>query len=101
MAKTSSIQRNMKRVKLAAKYAEQRKKLKAIVRSETASAAQKDNANRKLQALPRNASPVRIRNRCQLTGRARGYVRRFGLSRIAFREMALQGNIPGVRKASW
>ena len=101
MAKTSSIQRNMKRVKLAAKYAEQRKKLKAIVRSETASAAQKDNANRKLQALPRNASPVRIRNRCQLTGRARGYVRRFGLSRIAFREMALQGNVPGVRKASW
>jgi small subunit ribosomal protein S14 len=101
MAKTSSIQRNLKRVKLAAKYADQRKKLKAIVRSETASAAQKDNANRKLQSLPRNASPVRIRNRCQLTGRARGYVRRFGLSRIAFREMALQGNIPGVRKASW
>ncbi|MGH7594514.1 MAG: 30S ribosomal protein S14 [Gemmatimonadales bacterium] len=101
MAKTSSIQRNLKRIKLAAKYADQRKKLKAVVRSESATPAQKDNANRKLQALPRNASPVRIRNRCQVTGRSRAYVRRFGLSRIAFREMALQGNIPGVRKASW
>ena len=56
---------------------------------------------RKLQALPRNSSPVRIKNRCQVTGRAHAYVRRFGLSRIAFREMALEGKIPGVRKASW
>jgi small subunit ribosomal protein S14 len=101
MAKTSSIQRNLKRVKLAAKYADQRKKLKAVIRSESATPAQKDTATRKLQAMPRNASPVRVRNRCQLTGRSRAYVRRFGLSRIAFREMALQGNIPGVRKASW
>jgi small subunit ribosomal protein S14 len=101
MAKTSSIQRNLKRIKLTAKFADQRKKLKAIIRSETATQAQKDNATRKLQAMPRNSSPVRIRNRCQLTGRSRAYVRRFGLSRIAFRENALQGNIPGVRKASW
>ncbi len=101
MAKTSSIQRNLKRTKLAAKHGEQRKKLKAVVASLTATPAQKETANRKLQALPRNASPVRVVNRCQMTGRARGYVRRFGLSRIAFREMALSGMIPGVRKASW
>lgn len=101
MAKTSSIQRNLKRIRLTAKHAEQRKQLKAVIRSETATQAQKDAANRKIQALPRNASPVRVVNRCQLTGRSRAYVRRFGLSRIAFREMALEGKIPGVRKASW
>jgi len=101
MAKTSSIQRNLKRTRLTARYAEQRKQLKAVVRSLTATQAEKDMAIRKLQALPRNASPVRIRNRCQVSGRSRGYVRRFGLSRIAFREMALEGKIPGVRKASW
>ncbi len=101
MAKTSSIQRNLKRIKLTAKYADQRKKLKAVISSLTATPAQKDMANRKLQAIPRNASPVRVVNRCLLTGRSRAYVRRFGLSRIAFRENALQGNIPGVRKASW
>jgi small subunit ribosomal protein S14 len=101
MAKTSSIQRNDKRKKLAAKYAEQRKKLKAIISSLTATPAEKETANRKMQALPRNASPVRIRNRCQVSGRSRAYVRRFGLSRIAFRELALEGKIPGVRKASW
>jgi small subunit ribosomal protein S14 len=101
MAKTSSIQRNLKRTRLAAKYDQQRKQLKAVIRSITATQADKETAIRKLQALPRNASPVRIRNRCQLTGRPRGFVRRFGLSRIAFREMALEGKIPGVRKASW
>lgn len=101
MAKTSSVQRNLKRIKLAAKFNDQRKKLKLVIRSETATPAQKDSATRKLQAIPRNASPVRIRNRCQMTGRSRAYVRRFGLSRIAFREMALEGKIPGVRKASW
>ncbi len=101
MAKTSSIQRNLKRIKLTAKYAEQRKKLKTTISSLTATPAQKDAANRKLQAMPRNSSPVRIHSRCQLTGRSRAYVRRFGLSRISFREMALEGKIPGVRKASW
>jgi small subunit ribosomal protein S14 len=101
MAKTSSIQRNDKRKKLTAKYAEQRKKLKAVIMSLTATPAEKDTANRKMQALPRNSSPVRIRNRCQVSGRSRAYVRRFGLSRIAFRELALEGKIPGVRKASW
>lgn len=101
MAKTSSIQRNLKRQKLAAKFNDQRKKLKEIIRSEKVSQKDKDEAIRKLQAIPRNASPVRVRNRCQLTGRSRAYVRRFGLSRIAFRELALEGKLPGVRKASW
>ncbi len=101
MAKTSSIQRNEKRKKLTAKHAEQRKKLKAVIMSLTATPDEKEMANRKMQALPRNSSAVRIRNRCQVSGRSRAYVRRFGLSRIAFRELALEGKIPGVRKASW
>ncbi|MEP6591551.1 MAG: 30S ribosomal protein S14 [Gemmatimonadota bacterium] len=101
MAKTSSVQRNLKRIKLAAKYNDQRLKLKKIIRSETVTQMEKDNAIRKMQEIPRNASPVRVRNRCQMSGRSRAYVRRFGLSRIAFREQALEGKIPGVRKASW
>ncbi len=101
MAKTSWMQRNLKRTRLVAKHGEQRKKLKAVISSLAATQAQKDAAIRKLQALPRNSSPVRVVNRCQLTGRSRAYVRRFGLSRIAFRELALEGKIPGVRKASW
>lgn len=101
MAKTSWMQRNLKRTRLVAKHGEQRKKLKAVISSQDATQAQKDAAIRKIQALPRNSSPVRVVNRCQLTGRSRAYVRRFGLSRIAFRELALEGKIPGVRKASW
>jgi small subunit ribosomal protein S14 len=101
MAKTSSMMRNAKRIKLAAKWNEERKRLKAVIRDPQAGPVDKDQAMRKLQAMPRNASPTRIRNRCQMTGRSRGFVRRFGLSRIAFREMALEGKIPGVRKASW
>lgn len=101
MAKTSSLMRNEKRTKLAAKWNEERKRLKAIIRDLQAGPADKEMAQRKLQAMPRNASPTRIRNRCQMTGRPRAFVRRFGLSRIAFREMALEGKLPGVRKASW
>ncbi|MBK6494531.1 MAG: 30S ribosomal protein S14 [Gemmatimonadetes bacterium] len=101
MAKTSWIERNEKRKTLTARHREQRTKLKAVIRSLTANEAEKDAAMRKLQALPRNSSPVRIKNRCQVSGRAHAFVRRFGLSRIAFREMALEGKIPGVRKASW
>jgi small subunit ribosomal protein S14 len=101
MAKTSWIERNKKRKVLSAKYLEQRLKLKAIIKSLTATDSEKEQAMRKMQALPRNSAPVRIKNRCQVTGRAHAYVRRFGLSRIAFREMALEGKIPGVRKASW
>ena len=101
MAKTSWIERNDKRIKLAAKWNDQRKQLKATIKSLTATQAEKDAANKKLQAMPRNASPSRVVNRCSMTGRSRAFVRRFGLSRIAFREQALEGKIPGVRKASW
>jgi small subunit ribosomal protein S14 len=89
MAKTSVIARQKKREKLVAQYAEKRAALKAAG----------DYAG--LDALPKNASPVRLKNRCQLTGRPRGYIRYFGLSRVSFRDMALNGKIPGVRKASW
>ena len=89
MAKTSQIARNAKRVKLVAQFAEKRAALKA--------AGDWDG----LQALPKNSSPVRIKNRCAITGRGRGYLRAFGLSRIQFREMAREGKIPGVKKASW
>ena len=89
MAKKSIIARNAKRVKMVAKYAEKRAALKAAG----------DYAA--LDLLPKNASPVRVKNRCQLTGRPRSYMRHFGVSRIMFRDMALNGKIPGVVKASW
>ena len=89
MAKTSQIARNAKKVKLVEKYAEKRAALKAAGDWEG------------LQKLPKNSSPVRVKNRCALTGRSRGYVRAFGLSRIKFRELAREGKIPGVKKASW
>jgi small subunit ribosomal protein S14 len=89
MAKKSIIARQAKREAMVAKYAEKRKALKKAG----------DYAG--LDLLPRNASPVRLKNRCQLTGRPRGYIRYFGLSRITFRDMALDGKIPGVKKASW
>ena len=89
MSKTSVIARNLKREKLVAKYAEKRKELK------------KAGDLKGLDKLPKNSSPVRVRNRCKLTGRPRGYIRIFGLSRIKFREMAVDGKIPGITKASW
>jgi small subunit ribosomal protein S14 len=89
MAKTSWIARQNKRRRMVAQYAEKRRKLKAEGNYEA------------LQRIPRNASPVRLRNRCKLTGRARGYLRTFGICRIVFRQMALAGKIPGVRKSSW
>jgi len=89
MAKESMKAREVKRQKIVAKYAEKRKALK------------KAGDYAALQKLPKNASPVRLHNRCKLTGRPKGYMRQFGLSRVTFREMANQGLIPGVRKASW
>ncbi|MBT8235613.1 MAG: 30S ribosomal protein S14 [Bacteroidia bacterium] len=89
MAKESMKARERKRAKMVAKYAEKRKALKEAGDYEA------------LQKLPRNASPVRLHNRCKLTGRPKGYMRTFGISRVTFREMANQGLIPGVRKASW
>lgn len=89
MAKKSWLAREKKRERTVAKYADRRAAMKAAGDWEG------------LQKLPRDASPVRMRNRCRLSGRSRGYLRRFGLSRIAFRDMARAGLIPGVRKASW
>lgn len=89
MARKAAIARQRKREKLVAKYAAKRKALKEA------------GDYQALALLPRNSSPVRLHNRCMLTGRPRGYIRRFGVSRIMFRELALQGKIPGVKKASW
>lgn len=101
MAKKSSVVKNNKRRALSARYNTQRLALKAIVKDDSLSLEDRLAAAAKLQALPRNSSPVRIRNRCALTGRARAYMGFFNLSRIKFRECALQGILPGVRKASW
>jgi small subunit ribosomal protein S14 len=101
MAKTSKIVRNEQRKALVAKHAEKRQALRAVVKSATASDEEKQAAYKALRALPRDSSPTRVRNRCAMTGRPRAFLRQFGLSRITFREMALQGLIPGVTKASW
>lgn len=100
MAKESMKAREVKRAKMVAKYAEKRAALKKIINT-TDDPAEAYEAERKLQAIPHNASPVRMHNRCKLTGRPKGYLRMFGLSRIQFREMASNGLIPGVKKASW
>lgn len=89
MAKLSSIVKNQKKARVVAKYAAKRKALKAA------------NDYEGLQQLPRNASPTRVRNRCSLTGRSRGFIGKYGISRIKFRELALDGKIPGIRKSSW
>ena len=99
MAKESRKAREVKRAKLVAKYAEKRAALKKIVNS--GDPVEAFEAAQKLQAIPRNANPIRLHNRCKLTGRPKGYIRLFGLSRIQFREMASSGLIPGVKKASW
>jgi len=101
MATKASIERNLKRQRLVEKYAAQRAELKAILANPETSDEDFFAAQRKLSKLPRNSSPVRVRNRCNLTGRSRAYIRRFGLSRITFRELALSGKLPGVTKASW
>jgi len=101
MAKKSSIEKNERRKRMTQQYAAKRKAFKAIMHDPKSTEAQKLAAQTGLQKLPRNSAPERIRNRCSMTGRSRGYVATFGLSRIAFREMALMGLIPGVRKASW
>lgn len=101
MAKKSMIQRELKRAKLVAKYAAKRAELKAIIRNPQSSDEERAEAQTRLQALPRNASPVRGRNRCQITGRPKGYYRKFGLGRNKLREAAMKGEIPGLSKASW
>lgn len=101
MAKTSKVVKNEMRKKTVAQYAERRAELKKIINSPASSVEAVDEAVMKLQKLPRNASAVRVRNRCSQTGRPRGFLRKFGISRIALRELALEGQIPGVVKSSW
>jgi len=101
MAKLSLINRENKRRAVVAKFAPKRAQLIAVIRNAHASDEDKDAARAMLQALPRNASPVRLRNRCVLTGRARGVYRKFGLGRSKLRDIAMRGEIPGMIKASW
>ena len=101
MAKISKVVKNNKRKKLTAQYAERRAALKKIINNPGATPEEVDAAVMKLQKIPRDASPIRVRNRCSQTGRPRGFLRKFGMSRVALRELALQGQIPGVTKSSW
>ena len=101
MAKLSLINREKKREALVAKYAAKRAELAAIIQDQSKSEDERYEARLKLQQLPRNANPTRLRNRCQLTGRPRGTFRQFGLGRIKLRDAAMSGEIPGLVKASW
>ncbi len=101
MSKTSSVYRNLKRVKMAAKYANRRQKQKAIAMDKNATPEERMQAQFALQKLPRNSAKCRIRNRCRITGRSRSYYRKFGLSRVELRDLASFGEIPGLVKSSW
>jgi small subunit ribosomal protein S14 len=101
MAKLSVINREAKRRATVKKFADRRKALLSMLQDPKATDEAKDEARAKLQALPRNASPVRLRNRCAMTGRPRGTFRKFGLGRNKIREIAMRGEIPGMIKASW
>ena len=101
MAKLSMINRDVKRVKIAGKFAAKRAALKAVIDDSSKSDEDRYEARLKLQQLPRNASPTRQRNRCAITGRSRGVFRKFGLGRMKLRELAMKGEIPGMTKASW
>ena len=101
MAKVSMINREKRRTKLVGKYASKRAELKAIVADPEVGFEEKQEAMFALQKLPRDSSPVRQRNRCQITGRPRGFYRKFGLSRNKLREATMRGDVPGLRKASW
>lgn len=101
MAKKSAIEKNKKRTRLVQKYAARRAALKAMARDDSLTPEERFNARLKLAKLPRNASPVRVRNRCLITGRPRSFYRKFKMSRIALRELAASGQIPGMVKSSW
>lgn len=101
MAKMALINREQKRRDMVAKFASKRAALQAIIDNSKLSDEERAQARAKLQALPRDSSPVRLRNRCALTGRPRGTFRKFGLGRIKVREFAMRGEIPGIVKASW
>ena len=101
MAKLALINREAKRRKMVEKFKAKRETLEAIVNDESRSEEERFEARLKIQALPRNSSPVRLRNRCQLTGRPRGVFRKFGLGRSKLRDFVMRGEVPGVTKASW
>lgn len=100
MAKKSSIEKNERRKRMVAKYAKERAELKSIAQNLNKPIEERMQARQQLAMLPLNSSPNRVRNRCEITGRPRGYMRFFGLSRIAMRELALKGQLPGVRKGN-
>ncbi|MGR8947244.1 MAG: 30S ribosomal protein S14 [Gammaproteobacteria bacterium] len=101
MAKKSMVNREHKRTKLAARYADKRAQLKALIVNPESSFEEREEAVIKLQKMPRDSSPVRGRNRCRLTGRPHGFYRKFGLSRNELRRLAMEGHVPGLVKASW
>ena len=101
MAKQSQVLRDRRRKQLIEKYAEKRAKLRKVLKDANASIDEKLEAQEKFAKLPRNSCPTRLKRRCEVTGRARGYYRKFGISRIALRELALRGMLPGMRKSSW
>ena len=101
MAKKSQVMKNLKRQKFVDRYAEKRSKLLSVIKDPKTSIDEKRLAYLEIEKMPRDANPIRVRNRCNVTGRPRGVYRKFGLSRITFRELASKGMIPGVSKASW
>ena len=101
MAKTSAIQKNLKRIKLVKKYAKKRAALKKIINNKKLDLSERFDAQLKLNKLPKNSAKIRIRNRCEVTGRPHGVYRKLKISRIALRDMASSGKIPGITKASW
>lgn len=101
MAKTSAIEKNKRRIRLVKKYSGRRLRLKAIAKDKSLPAEERFAARLKLAKLPRNSAPVRVRSRCLITGRPRAVYRKFRLSRIALRELASAGHIPGMVKSSW
>lgn len=101
MAKVSAVERNLKRQLLVIKFADKRAELKELARNKDLPVEERMAAQMKLSALPRNSAPTRVRNRCQVTGRPRGYYRKMKMSRIALRELGSQGLLPGLVKSSW
>ncbi len=101
MAKTSAVEKNRKRIRMVEKFSSKRAQLKAIASDQSVPAEERFLARLKLAKLPRNSAPTRIRNRCELSGRPRGYYRKFKISRIALRDLASRGHIPGMVKSSW
>ena len=101
MAKTSAVQKNLKRIKLVKKYAKKREALKKIINNRKLELSERFNAQLKLNKLPKNSAKIRIRNRCEVSGRPHGVYRKLKISRIALRQLGLQGKIPGLIKSSW